>query len=157
MYTATNTCPICGGEMYVTGLECRACASELRGRFALGRLYRLNPEQLHFVETLVKNRGIVSKAGDELGLTYATARSRLDDVIRTLGYEVVPEEEPSALSPEQRKLVLEQLAQGDISSEEAIEMLRTGQVEAKVKIKTKKAKTKVEDSATAQTEELEAE
>ncbi|MBU0495581.1 MAG: DUF2089 domain-containing protein [Chloroflexi bacterium] len=137
MYTATNTCPVCGGEMMVTGLECRACASELRGRFALGRLYRLNPEQMHFVETLIKNRGQVSKAGDELDLTYATARSRLDDVIEALGYEVVPEEEPVALSPEKRKLVLEQLAQGDISSEEAIEMLRTGQVKVKVKAKDK--------------------
>jgi len=137
MYTATSTCPICGGEMIVTGLECRVCASELRGRFALGRLYRLNPEQMHFVETLIKNRGQVSKAGDELGLSYATARSRLDDVIEALGYEVVPdaEREPVALSPEKRKLVLEQLAQGDISSEEAIDMLRTGQVKVKVKVK----------------------
>jgi len=138
MYTATNTCPICGGEMHVTSLECRACGSELRGRFALGRLYRLNPEQMRFVETLVKNRGNVSKAGDELGLTYATARSRLNDVIGTLGYEVLPDEEPPSLSPEQRKLVLEQLAQGGISSEEAIEMLRTGHIRVSTPAETGK-------------------
>ncbi len=134
MHTATSTCPICGGEMVVTGLECRACASELRGRFTLGRLYRLNPEQLRFVETLIKNRGQVSKAGDELGLSYATARGRLDDVIRALGYEVTPEEESGGPSPELRKQVLEQLARGEITSEEAIEMLRTGQIK-KVKVK----------------------
>lgn len=134
MYTATSTCPICGGEMVVTGLECRACGAELRGRFSLGRLYRLSPEHLRFVETLVKNRGHVSKTGDELGLTYAAARSRMDDVIRALGYEVLPDEEPAGASPELRKQVLDQLAKGEISSEEAVEMLRTGRVTVKVKV-----------------------
>ncbi len=133
MYTATSTCPVCSGEMIVTGLECRTCGSELRGRFGLGRLYRLSPEQLYFVETLVKNRGHVSKTGDELGLTYAAARSRLDDVIRALGYEVTPEEEPVGASPELRKQVLEQLAKGEITSEDAVEALRTGRVTVKVK------------------------
>ena len=134
MHTVTTGCPICGGEMQVTSLECRACSSELRGRFGLGRLYRLSPEHLRFVETLVKNRGHVSKTGDELGLTYAAARSRMDDVIRALGYEVVPEEEQAGASPELRKQVLEQLARGEISSEDAVEMLRTGRVSVKVKV-----------------------
>jgi hypothetical protein len=49
----------------------------------------------------------------------------LADVIRALGYEVGQEEEPaSPISDEERKSILEQLAQGKITSEEAVKRLR---------------------------------
>jgi len=50
------------------------------------------------------------------------ARARLTEVIRALGYEV-RDEEPS-VPAEKRKSILEQLAAGQISSEDAVELLR---------------------------------
>ena len=47
---------------------------------------------------------------------------RLIDVIRALGYEVA--EEPTPVSPEERRVTLEKLASGELSSEEAVERLR---------------------------------
>ena len=45
----------------------------------------------------------------------------LTEVIRALGYEVREESYPSA---EQRKVILNQLADGEITSEEAIKLLK---------------------------------
>jgi hypothetical protein len=55
-------------------------------------------------------------------MSYPTARARLTEVIRALGYEVHDEAEP--VSSEERKAILEQLAAGEISSEQAVELLK---------------------------------
>jgi len=93
----------------------------LEGHFELGRFHRLSPEQLRFVETFIRCEGKLNKVQDEVKMSYPTVRSRLLDVIRALGYEV--EEEP-AVSPEQRKVILDDLAQGKIGSDEAIRLLQ---------------------------------
>lgn len=59
--------------------------------------------------------------GEELGISYPTVRSRLNDVIRALGYEV---REEASLSADQRKAILEQLAAGEITPEEAVKLLK---------------------------------
>jgi hypothetical protein len=93
----------------------------LEGHFELGRFYRLNPEQMHFVETFIRSEGKLNKVQQELGMSYPTVRSRLHDVIRALGFEV---REELTISPEQRKTILDDLAKGAISSEEAIQLLQ---------------------------------
>jgi len=121
MYSVPGKCPVCGEDFTVTRLHCRSCDSLMEGRFSLGRFYQLDPEQLRFVETFIRCEGKLNKVQEELGLSYPTVRSRLQDVIRTLGYEV--REEPS-MPPEQRKTILDDLAQGRIASEEAIHLLQ---------------------------------
>ena len=60
---------------------------------------------------------------DELAISYPTVRNRLNEVIRALGYEV-REESASALTSEQRRVILDQLAAGEITSEEAVNLLK---------------------------------
>jgi len=122
MYTVLGKCPVCQGNMEVTRLYCRNCGTALEGRFSLGRFYHLSPEQLHFIETFIRCEGKLTRVQEELGLSYPTARARLTEVIRALGYEV--REPPSGISPEQRRAILEDLAAGKISSEEAIRLLQ---------------------------------
>src|SRR5580693_6728428 len=81
-------CPFCGEELHVARLECSSCHTAIEGRFSLGRFQRLTPEQLGFLEVFIKNRGIIRNVEAELGLSYPTVRNRLDDVIRSLGFEV---------------------------------------------------------------------
>ena len=123
-YPVVSKCPVCGEDMAVTKLHCRVCDAELAGTFTLNRLNRLNADQLTFVELMVKNRGNINKVGEELAISYASARSRLDDVIRALGYEI--KEEPALVSTEQRKAILEDVAQGKITAEDAVRLLRGG-------------------------------
>jgi hypothetical protein len=122
MYRVIGKCPVCGDTMTVTRLHCRTCDSALEGQFSLGRFYQLSPEQMAFVETFIRCEGKLTRVQDELGMSYPTARARLTDAIRALGYEVREESEP--VSIEERKTILEQLAAGDISSEQAVVMLQ---------------------------------
>ncbi len=121
MHQVIGKCPICGDELTVTRLHCRSCDSAIEGHFNLGKFYHLTPEQLHFVETFIKCEGKITRVEDELGLSYPTVRSRLNEVIRALGYEV-PTQEP--MSMERRKQILEQVQAGQITAEEAVEVLK---------------------------------
>ena len=121
MHQVIGKCPVCGEELTVTRLHCRSCDTALEGHFNLGKFYRLAPEQLHFVETFIKCEGKITRVEDELGLSYPTVRSRLNDVIQALGYEVPAQ---ATVSAERRKTILEQLASGEINSEDAVGMLK---------------------------------
>jgi hypothetical protein len=121
MYPVVGKCPICGSDFIVTRLHCRNCDSALEGHFSLGKFYRLSPEQLHFAETFIKCEGKITRVEEELGLSYPTVRSRLNDLIRALGYEVPAE---ATLSSERRRSILEQVQAGEITAGEAVELLK---------------------------------
>jgi hypothetical protein len=120
MYPAPTECTVCHDELLVTGLECRNCATALRGRFSQGRLAQLTEEQLHFVEVFIRSEGKLNRAQQELGLSYPTVRSRLEDVIRALGYEVRDDRRAGDSDKDE---VLAKLARHEISAEEALELL----------------------------------
>lgn len=126
MNTFSGKCPICGQEMAVTRLHCRACDSTLEGHFELTRFARLSLDQIAFLETFVRCQGKLNWVGDELGLSYPTVRSRLLELIRALGFEILdePPAETRQRSAQQRQAVLEELAAGKISAEEAITLLQ---------------------------------
>jgi len=121
MYPVPTECPVCHDDLLVTRLVCRNCGTGLEGRFAMGRLFQLTPEQLHFVEVFIRCEGKINRVQDELGLSYPTVRSRLDEVIRALGYEVREERE---VESSQRQEILQRLARKEISSEEAFRILQ---------------------------------
>jgi hypothetical protein len=108
--------------MIVTRLYCRSCDSTLEGHFTLGRFYQLSAKQMAFIETFIRCEGKLTRVQEELGISYPTARARLTEAIRALGYEV--EEEPTELSSEERTQILEQLASGEISYDQALTLLQ---------------------------------
>ncbi len=123
MYPVTGKCPVCGSTLTVTRLHCRHCDSALEGQFSLGHFYELSPEQLEFLELFVRCEGKISWVQQELGLSYPAVRSRLNGVIRALGYEV--REEPPRAAASERRAVLSELAEGKITSEEAVRLLQS--------------------------------
>jgi hypothetical protein len=122
MYPVVGTCPVCGESLTVTRLYCRTCDTTVEGHFTLGRFYQLSREQMAFVETFIRCEGKLTRVQEELGMSYPTVRSRLNEVIRALGYEV--SESKPEVSPEERRSILEQLASGEISSQEAVQLLQ---------------------------------
>ncbi len=120
MYPVLAECPVCHSDLMVARLVCRNCGTALEGRFTLGGLFQLTPEQLHFVELFLRCEGKISHVQEELGISYPTVRSRLEEVIRALGYEVKDDQEAGE---ERRQEVLEQLARKEISSDEAFRIL----------------------------------
>jgi hypothetical protein len=119
-------CPFCGEELEVRRLQCPGCHTVMDGVFSLGRFQRLSPEHIAFLEVFVKNRGVIRDVEKELGISYPTVRSRLDDLVRALGYEVREEVAPTE-SPdeaERRRDALERLKSGEITAEEALKLLK---------------------------------
>ncbi|MCX7682686.1 MAG: DUF2089 domain-containing protein, partial [Anaerolineae bacterium] len=71
-------------------------------------------------QLFLRCEGKLNRLQEELGLSYPTVRSRLDEIIRALGYEV-REERAEA---DRRQKVLERLARKEITSEEALRLLQ---------------------------------
>ncbi|MEM9776750.1 MAG: DUF2089 domain-containing protein, partial [Chloroflexota bacterium] len=116
-------CPICEDQLQVTELHCDSCETTINGRFSLGRLHHLSPDQLEFVETFIRCEGKINRVEQELGLSYPAVRARLSAVILTMGYEVgeaIPAEPPS---PADRQKILARVASGEMSALEAAELL----------------------------------
>lgn len=122
MNAAPPQCPICREPLEVTRLHCRSCDTALEGHFEMGSLGRLSAEQLEFAETFIRCEGKLNRMERELGLSYPTLRSRLTEVIRSMGFTVGPE--PAGVSDEERHRVLDELAAGRITSEEAMRLLQ---------------------------------
>lgn len=121
-YPVAGHCPICGDEMIVTRLHCRHCDSVLEGHFDLGLFARLTAEQLSFAELFIRCEGKLSRVGEELELSYPTVRSRLNEVIRALGYEV--DEDLQERQAERRRSILSELSEGKITAEHAVRLLK---------------------------------
>lgn len=124
-----SRCPICGGEIQVTRFHCDQCDVTIEGRFTAGKFANLSNEQLQFIEVFIRNEGKLSRMESELGLSYPTIRSRLQDIIRALGYEPGRDDQPEKPAPKgiseaDRKRILEDLDQGRISAEQAMQMLK---------------------------------
>ena len=123
MYPIPTECPVCHDNLLVTRMLCRNCGTALEGRFVMERLFQLTSEQLHFVEIFIRCEGKINRVQEELDLSYPTIRSRLEEVIRALGYEVGKDRGDDN---EHRQQVLERLARQEISSEEALRLMQKG-------------------------------
>jgi hypothetical protein len=121
MHTIGGQCPVCGQRMVLERLHCLHCGTVLEGSFALSPLFALNADQLRFVELLVKHQGNIQRVAEELGVSYRTARTRMDEIATALGFELPGEPRPS---PERRREVLDALQAGQISVAEALRILR---------------------------------
>lgn len=97
-HDAIATCPICGGELAVTRLHCRSCATTLEGDFNVGRFARLSREQFALLESFLRSKGNLKEMERELGISYPTVRARVEALLRALGLadETTTDDEPGA-------------------------------------------------------------
>ncbi len=114
-----GTCPVCSSRLDVTELHCSDCHTTIKGEFKLDKFTYLSKEQKYFIEIFVKNRGNIKEIEKDLGISYPTVKKNLDSVINALGYGDV--EETENLSKE---VILEKLSNGEISSEDAMKMIK---------------------------------
>ncbi len=109
--------PVTGGELIVTRLEGPQSGVVIEGKFSLGWMGRLTPQQLSFVGLLVKHRGNVQRVAVELNVSYNTARNHLDDIVAAL------ERPPEHMEHSQRLDILERLSAGEMSFDDAMRLL----------------------------------
>jgi len=139
-HDAIATCPVCSGELSITRLRCRTCGTTLEGDFNVGRFGRLGREQMAVLESFLRSRGNLRDMERELGLSYPTVRSRVEALVRALGFGPRDEETPAdgeaagdrgALTASQaadvqgaRQAILQQLARHEITADDAATAIR---------------------------------
>ena len=126
------TCPVCTHELSVTRLRCGECGTTIEGEFGVGRFGRLTREQLALLESFLRSRGNLRDMERELGISYPTVRTRVEALVRALGFGPRDEPEagtaPAGLAADDilagRREILERLARHELSAEEAAEAIR---------------------------------
>jgi hypothetical protein len=124
-----STCPVCSGELAVTRLRCGSCGTTLEGEFSVGRFARLSRDQTALLESFLRSRGNLRDIERELGISYPTVRTRVEALVRALGFGPRSDEETSsggdeAAEPQTRESILERLARREISAEAAATAIR---------------------------------
>jgi hypothetical protein len=133
LYPLPTRDPIGGGELIVTRLEGPHSGVVLEGRFSLGWIGALTPEQLEFAGQLLRHRGNVQRLAGELNVAYNTARGRLDAIVAALGADPEPGAGPTGAGPTEDEVrtapsdaaeILDLLAAGEVDFETALRRLR---------------------------------
>lgn len=110
-----DKCPACDGKLMITNYQCEECGTEVHGYFPGNKFTKLSKEDLDFIEIFVMNRGSIKEIEKVMGISYPTVRNKLDTVIKALGHSVSTEDS--------RMEILKMLDEGQITAEEATEML----------------------------------
>ena len=87
----------------------------MEGEFEVPPLAQLKPEDQAFVIAFVRHHGSIKKMEELFDISYPTVKNRLNAIAATL--------DKSFEAPSPNLFVLEQLARGEISVEEALEKL----------------------------------
>jgi hypothetical protein len=114
-----QTCPSCSAALAVTQLTCTSCGTGVVGRFELSPFFRLSPDNLHFLEVFVRNRGNVKEMERETGESYWSIRRHLDEVIEEMGFQPVSKQDLST----HRQEILARLSRSEIDVQEATRLL----------------------------------
>ena len=121
LYPLITKDPITAEPLIVTRLQGPGTGIIIEGQFSLGWIGRLTADQLSFVEVLIRQRGNLQRVAAELTMSYNTARSRMDEIADLLG---TPEAAPPPQVAAPDSSVLDQLAAGTLSFDEAMHQLR---------------------------------
>jgi hypothetical protein len=109
----------------VTQVACEECGVTIHGHFTPNRFALLDEEHLQFLEVFLRNRGMLAGVERELGISYPTARNKLDALLLALGLTPAMTQDLNGHLAEQRRQILDMLEQGAITAEEAARKLRS--------------------------------
>src|SRR5579872_3207560 len=96
----------------------------LEGAFALPQLARLTAEDQVFVAAFVRSHGSIKEMEQMFGVSYPTVKARLNRIAGQLEFI---DESPAPARSEVRAEVLDRLASGEITADQAIAALEEGQ------------------------------
>ncbi len=108
-------CPSCRKPMVPVKLHCKTCDLSIEGHFEMDALAGLNHEDQALAIAFIRNFGSIKKLQDALGVSYPTARARLEKLVEKLnqGMKMNPPQEST----------IQKLERGEISVSEALEVL----------------------------------
>lgn len=115
MDISKTTCPGCSKQMALTRASCPDCHVDLDGQFEVSPLGLLpEPDQV-FVTAFLRHHGSIRKMEELFDISYPTVKNRLRRIAGRL--------DNAFSAPSPNSAVLEQLARGEITVDEAIERM----------------------------------
>ena len=112
---APSRCPSCSGILNPVKYICSDCGTEVTGDFVMCPLCSLEKDNRSLLELFLFARGNLKAVQRMLGVSYPTARTRIEEMFNALEYRA--EEKEISIN------VLEQLHRGEISVVDALESL----------------------------------
>lgn len=108
-------CPDCGSPMRLTRATCPDCRVDLEGHFEVSALGRLAEEDQVFVAAFLRHNGSIRKMEDLFNISYPTVKNRLKGIVNKL--------DRAFSAPSPNSVILEQVARGEITVEEALKRM----------------------------------
>lgn len=132
LHHAPADCPVCGDKLITIRKGCLKCGSELAGEFASCEFCALEASELEMLKVFLSSRGNLRDVEKHLGVSYPTARARLDAVLAKL--DLTPSE-PETAEPQRaaedlrdqpmspREQILKRVEAGEISADVAAQLV----------------------------------
>lgn len=108
-------CPDCNQPMKLSKATCPSCGVAMDGAFEVSTLGKLPLEDQAFVMAFVRHHGSLKKMESLFDISYPTVKNRLNAIAAAL--------DKSFEAPTPNVYVLEQLARGELTIDEALERL----------------------------------
>lgn len=124
-YQAPGKCPVCQHDLQITRLSCSHCKTQIEGQFEPCEFCGLGKDELYFLKTFIKCRGNIKDIERELGISYPTVKSKLNQLIESLGFHV-PDPELEYVNEDREKekqQILAELEAGSIDAKQAKDRL----------------------------------
>lgn len=112
---APSRCPSCEGLLNPVRYVCSQCGTEVSGDFSVCPFCSLDGENKTLLELFLLARGNLKSVQRMLGVSYPTARARIEEMFNALEERMTGTSLPMD--------VLEKLHKGEISVEDAIDSL----------------------------------
>src|SRR5699024_12784271 len=119
IHPALSNCPVCNHTLTIKKLHCNNCYTTIENDFALSRFSMLSGDDLAFIETFLLSRGNIKEVEKELGISYPTVRSKLNDIIINLGHDIVKHKHNT-----DETSVISMLEKGELTADEAVKQLK---------------------------------
>ena len=100
-----SACPVCGEQLYISRLSCPSCRAEFPVEESISDFDRLDAAQSEFLYTFLACRGSLKDVQGKLGISYPTAKKRLEELLKALNLledKTTDRKEPVSVSMLQR-------------------------------------------------------
>jgi hypothetical protein len=108
-------CPDCGEMMHLSRATCPTCNVHIEGEFESSPLAKLPEKDQVFVMAFLRHHGSIRQMEALFGISYPTVKNRLRAIVGQL--------DRAFSVPRPNSVILDQLARGEITVDEAIERM----------------------------------
>jgi len=122
-YPQPKACPTCQSGLTVSALTCDNCGTEVHGHFRRCEFCGLHNDERGLLRVFLATRGNIKEIERYLGVSYPTARARVDGLIAAIGANDGHQKDTDRSGSTERRDVLDRVAAGTLDVGIALDLL----------------------------------